>query len=139
MNEPVLYLVGTPIGNLGDLSPRCKEILETVDFIAAEDTRNTLKLLNYLGIKKPMLSYFEHNKRERGMEILSRIREGKTFMIPGLIQTGKAQGMRLMDDSLQQLYLAGTISAEECLGRATDHVMMEKFLKEHPETAPAQA
>ena len=63
------------------------------------------------------------------------IREGKTFMIPGLIQTGKAQGMRLMDDSLQQLYLAGTISAEECQGRATDHVMMEKFLKEHPEKA----
>lgn len=61
------------------------------------------------------------------------IREGKTFMIPGLIQTGKAQGMRLMDDSLQQLYLDGTISAEECTSRATDKVMMEKFLKEHPQ------
>ncbi len=60
------------------------------------------------------------------------IREGKTFMIPGLIQTGKNQGMRLMDDSLQALYLEGTISAEECMQRATDHVMMEKFLKEHP-------
>lgn len=61
------------------------------------------------------------------------IREGKTFMIPGLIQTGKAQGMRLMDDSLQQLYLNGVISAEECRQRATDAVMMEKFLNEHPE------
>ena len=66
------------------------------------------------------------------------IREGKTFMIPGLIQTGKNLGMRLMDDSLQQLYLEGTIAAEECIGRATDRVMMEKFLKEHPEPA-AQA
>ena len=60
------------------------------------------------------------------------IREGKTFMIPGLIQTGKNQGMRLMDDSLQALYKEGTISAEECMQRATDHVMMEKFLKENP-------
>ncbi len=68
------------------------------------------------------------------------IREGKTFMIPGLIQTGKAQGMRLMDDSLQELYLNGVISAQECNSRATDKVMMEKFLNEHPEpAAPAQA
>ena len=78
MSEPVLYLVGTPIGNLGDISPRCREILSRVDFIAAEDTRNTLKLLNHLGLKKPLISYFEHNKRERGQEILSRIRQGKT-------------------------------------------------------------
>lgn len=61
------------------------------------------------------------------------IREGKTFMIPGLIQTGKAQGMRLMDDSLQELYKQGIISAEECNTRATDKMMMEKFLKENPE------
>ena len=61
------------------------------------------------------------------------IREGKTFMIPGLIQTGKAQGMRLMDDSLRQLYMDGVISAEECRQRATDAVMMEKFLSENPE------
>ncbi len=62
------------------------------------------------------------------------IREGKTFMIPGLIQTGKAQGMRLMDDSLQELYLSGIISREECNSRATDKVMMEKFLRENPIT-----
>ncbi len=75
--QPVLYLVGTPIGNLSDISPRVRETLEKVDFIAAEDTRNTLKLLNHLGIKKPMLSYFEHNKRRRGEEILAKIREGQ--------------------------------------------------------------
>ena len=63
------------------------------------------------------------------------IREGKTFMIPGLIQTGKAQGMRLMDDSLQELYLNGIISAEECDARATDKVTMDRFLKDHPESS----
>ncbi len=61
------------------------------------------------------------------------IREGKTFMIPGLIQTGKAQGMRLLDDALQELYLAGTISAEECQFRAADLTMMDRFLEAHPE------
>ncbi len=65
------------------------------------------------------------------------VREGKTFMIPGLIQTGKAQGMRLMDDSLQELYLQGIISADECNSRATDKTMMEKFIKEHPEPEAA--
>jgi 16S rRNA (cytidine1402-2'-O)-methyltransferase len=66
-----------------------------VDFIAAEDTRNTLKLLNHFGIKKPMISYFEHNKRERGMEILSRIQEGKTCALvtdagmPGISDPGE--------------------------------------------------
>ncbi len=95
MNEPVLYLVGTPIGNLGDFSPRCIEILQSVDFIAAEDTRNTLKLLNHFGIKKPLMSYFEHNKRERGLEILARIREGKTCALvsdagmPGISDPGE--------------------------------------------------
>lgn len=73
-----LYLVGTPIGNLGDLSPRAAETLRTVDFIAAEDTRVTLKLLNHLGIKKSMLSYYEHNKKERGGEIISRLLSGES-------------------------------------------------------------
>lgn len=63
------------------------------------------------------------------------IREGKTFMIPGLIQTGKAQGMRLMDDSLQELYLDGVISAEECGTRSTDKITMERFLEAHPESS----
>ena len=58
----MLYLVPTPIGNLGDISIRCRETLEQADFIAAEDTRVTLKLLNHLGIKKSLVSYYEHNK-----------------------------------------------------------------------------
>ena len=72
-----LYIVGTPIGNLSDFSPRGAETLEKVDFIAAEDTRVTVKLLNRLGISKPMLSYYEHNKKERGGEIMERILNGQ--------------------------------------------------------------
>lgn len=77
----ILYVVGTPIGNLGDLSPRAVETLGSVDFIAAEDTRVTLKLLNHFGIKKPMISYFEHNKRERGEIICQRILQGESCAI----------------------------------------------------------
>lgn len=73
-----LYIVGTPIGNLGDLSPRAVETLQTVDFIAAEDTRVSLKLLNHFEIKKPLISYFEHNRREKGEIIVSRILNGES-------------------------------------------------------------
>lgn len=76
-----LYVVGTPIGNLGDISPRALDILEKCDFIAAEDTRVTLKLLNHFGIKKPMISYFEHNRFERGPVIADRILSGETAAI----------------------------------------------------------
>jgi len=74
----MLYLVPTPIGNLGDISPRCRQTLEQADFIAAEDTRVTLKLLNYLGIKKSLVSYYEHNKAFKGTVILDRIVAGET-------------------------------------------------------------
>ena len=73
-----LYLVGTPIGNLGDFSPRAQEILAEVDFIAAEDTRVTLKLLNHFGIKKPLICYFEHNRAEMGEKLLSRLLAGES-------------------------------------------------------------
>lgn len=73
-----LYVVGTPIGNLGDFSPRGVETLSSCDFIAAEDTRVTLKLLNHFGIKKPMVSYYEHNRRERGDMITERIIAGES-------------------------------------------------------------
>ena len=73
-----LYIVGTPIGNLGDFSPRAVETLSNCDFIAAEDTRVTVKLLNHFGIKKNMVSYFEHNRRERGEMIVSRMLAGET-------------------------------------------------------------
>lgn len=73
-----LFIVGTPIGNLGDLSPRALQTLAEADFIAAEDTRVTLKLLNHFEIKKPMTSYFEHNRREKGEMIADRIAAGES-------------------------------------------------------------
>lgn len=72
-----LYVVGTPIGNLGDFSPRAVEVLSSCDFIAAEDTRVTIKLLNHFGIKKPMVSYYEHNRTERGGVIIERLLNGE--------------------------------------------------------------
>ncbi len=74
----MLYLVSTPIGNLADLSERAIKVLSEVDFIAAEDTRNSMRLLSYLGVSKPMVSYFEHNKRERGEQIASRLEAGES-------------------------------------------------------------
>lgn len=76
-----LYIVGTPIGNLEDFSPRGRRILSEVDFIAAEDTRVTVKLLNHLEISKPMVAYFEHNKKERGETVIERLLAGETCAI----------------------------------------------------------
>lgn len=73
-----LYVVATPIGNLSDLSPRAVKVLSSVSFIAAEDTRVTGKLLSLFGIKTPMLSYYEHNKRERGEQIVARLKNGES-------------------------------------------------------------
>ena len=73
-----LYLVATPIGNLGDFSPRGVETLERADFIAAEDTRVSMKLLNHFGIKKPLVSYHEHNRASAGQAILTRLLAGET-------------------------------------------------------------
>ena len=74
----ILYLMGTPIGNLGDISRRCREVLEEADFIAAEDTRVTMKLLSHLELHKPLVSYYAHNSRGSGERILERIRGGET-------------------------------------------------------------
>lgn len=90
-----LYLVGTPIGNLADLSERARKVLSEVDFIAAEDTRNSGRLLAFYGIKKPMISYFEHNKRERGEIICARIESGEACALvtdagmPGISDPGE--------------------------------------------------
>ncbi len=92
-----LTLVGTPIGNLSDMSPRAIEALQACDFIAAEDTRVTLKLLNHFGISKPMVSYFEHNKRERGEVICARLLAGEN----GVLVTDA--GMPAISDPGEQL------------------------------------
>ena len=81
MDKGTLYVVGTPIGNMGDMSPRAVETLKAVDFIAAEDTRVTVKLLNHFDIKKPMLSYFEHNKHQKGEYIIDRLLNGENCAV----------------------------------------------------------
>ena len=73
-----LYLVATPVGNLADISARAVKVLSEVDFVAAEDTRNSMRLLSYLGIQKPMVSYFEHNKRTHGEMICDRLAAGES-------------------------------------------------------------
>ena len=73
-----LYLVATPIGNLGDFSPRAVETLQNADFIAAEDTRVSVKLLNHFDVKKPLVSYHEHNRAAAGQAILTRLLSGET-------------------------------------------------------------
>lgn len=78
VSASTLYLVATPIGNLSDISERAIKVLSEVDFIAAEDTRNSMRLLTHFGISKPLVSYYEHNKRERGEEIVSRLIEGES-------------------------------------------------------------
>lgn len=79
MSEAILYLVATPIGNLGDLSPRAREVLSSVDFIAAEDTRVTQKLLTACALpRKPLISYYEHNRRARGEEVLAKLLAGES-------------------------------------------------------------
>lgn len=72
-----LYLVPTPIGNLGDISPRMAQTMAQADFIAAEDTRVTMKLLNHLELKKPMVSYYRHNSENSGQSILQRLLAGE--------------------------------------------------------------
>ena len=93
----ILYLVGTPIGNLGDFSPRAVQTLKEADFIAAEDTRVTLKLLNHFSVKKPMVSYFEHNRRERGEQIVARMLAGESCAL------GSDAGMPAVSDPGEDL------------------------------------
>lgn len=98
-----LYVVTTPIGNLQDLTPRAAATFEKVDFIAAEDTRVTVKLLNYLEIKKPLISYYEHNAAQRGETVISRIINGENCAlcsdagVPAISDPGQA----LVEEALQ--------------------------------------
>jgi len=77
----ILYLCATPIGNLEDITLRCIRILGEVDIIAAEDTRHTVKLLNHIHIRKPLISYHEHNKFEKGSDIVELLKSGKNIAL----------------------------------------------------------
>ena len=93
-----LYLVPTPIGNLGDISPRMADTLAQADFIAAEDTRVTVKLLNHLGLKKPMVTYHRHNTAASGQAVLDRLLAGESCALvtdagmPAISDPGEEMG-----------------------------------------------
>ena len=150
----MLYLVPTPIGNLGDISQRCRETLENADFIAAEDTRVTLKLLNHLGIKKSLVSYYEHNKATQGSRIVERILSGETCAL--VSDAGSPAISDPGEDLVKQCAAAGipvcaipgpcaAITALSISGQATGRFCFEGFLstakksrREHLESLKAE-
>ena len=133
----MLYLVPTPIGNLGDISKRARETLESADFIAAEDTRVTLKLLNHLELKKPLVSYYEHNKSFKGEKILDRILSGETCAL--VSDAGSPAISDPGEDLVKQCAAAGitvcaipgpcaAITALSISGQSTGRFCFEGFL-----------
>ena len=133
----MLYLVPTPIGNLGDISPRCAETLAKADFIAAEDTRVTLRLLNHLELKKSLVSYHEHNKAESGRKILARLLAGETCALvtdagtPAISDPGEDLVRLCADKGVAVCALPGPCAAVTALsmsGLPTGRFVFEGFL-----------
>ena len=132
-----LYLVATPIGNLGDFSPRAVETLETVDFIAAEDTRVSVKLLNHFEIKKPMVSYHEHNQASAGQAILNRLLGGESCALvtdagtPAVSDPGEGLVQLCAQAGVEVLSIPGCCAAVNALavsGLLTRRFTFEGFL-----------
>lgn len=132
-----LYIVGTPIGNLSDMSERAKKVLSEVDFIAAEDTRVTGKLLMCLDIKSSMISYFEHNKREKGEYILSRLKNGESCALvtdagmPAISDPGEDLVRLCAENSVTVYCVPGpsaVVSALAISGLPTSRFTFEGFL-----------
>lgn len=132
-----LYLIGTPIGNLSDFSPRAVETLSSVDFIAAEDTRVTLKLLNHFDIHKPLVSYYEHNKYASGEKIVQRILAGESCGLvtdagmPAVSDPGEDIVRMCMDQGIPVTTIPGPtalITALVLSGLPTGRFCFEGFL-----------
>ena len=133
----MLYLVPTPIGNLGDISTRCRETLEQADFIAAEDTRVSVKLLNHLGIKKSLVSYYEHNKASKGNVIIDRILAGETCALvsdagsPAISDPGEDLVRQCAEAGIVVTAIPGpcaVITALSISGQSTGRFCFEGFL-----------
>lgn len=132
-----LYLCATPIGNLGDMTPRCIETLRTVDLIAAEDTRQTVKLLNHFQISTKMTSYYEHNKKDKGAYLISLLQEGKNIAVvsdagtPGISDPGEELVTACIEQGITVTSIPGAaavISALVTSGLATGRFCFEGFL-----------
>ena len=132
-----LYLVATPIGNLGDFSPRAVETLESVDFIAAEDTRVSVKLLNYFQIKKSLVSYHEHNHVSAGQSVLNRLLAGESCALvtdagtPAVSDPGEDLVRLCADNGVEVLSIPGCCAAVNALavsGLPTGRFTFEGFL-----------
>ena len=135
--DNILYLVATPIGNLSDISERALNTLREVDFIAAEDTRHTLKLLNHFDIKKPMVSYFEHNKKERGEYIIGRIKNGESCALvtdagtPAISDPGEDIVSQCAEEGIDVIPVPGPCAFVQALiisGLPTGRFSFEGFL-----------
>ena len=132
-----LYLVATPIGNLGDFSPRAEETLRQADFIAAEDTRVSVRLLNHLNIKKPLVSYHEHNQVTAGQAILNRLLAGETCALvtdagtPAISDPGEGLVRLCAEAGVEVLSIPGCCAAVNALavsGLPTGRFTFEGFL-----------
>lgn len=132
-----LYLVATPIGNLGDISQRMAQTLKTVDFIAAEDTRVTVKLLNHLEIKKPMVSYYRHNFQAGGAVVLERLMAGENCALvtdagtPAISDPGEELVALCAEHSVAVVPIPGPcafVSALAVSGLPTGRFTFEGFL-----------
>lgn len=132
-----LYLCATPIGNLGDVSARCLEIFNEVDLIAAEDTRRTVQLLNHFGISKPLTSYHEHNKREKGEYIIRLLKEGKNIAqvsdagTPAISDPGEDLVRLCIENDITVTSVPGPVAGINALilsGLSTSRYAFEGFL-----------
>ncbi len=145
--EGLLYLCATPIGNLSDISRRVIDTLREADLIAAEDTRNSIKLLNHFEIKTPMTSYHEHNKYDKGMELIRLMREGKSVALitdagtPAISDPGEVLVRMCQEEGIRVTSLPGPCAAITALtlsGMSTRRFCFEGFLssdkKERKET-----
>ena len=137
MQQGKLYLCATPIGNLGDITYRCVEVLKSVDLIAAEDTRHTLGLLNHLGIEKPMTSYFEHNRREKGEYLINEMKNGKNIALvsdagtPAISDPGEDLVALCAESGVQVVPVPGAVAGINALissGLPTGRFTFEGFL-----------